>query len=44
VTTASVAGSGKDGLGGFTQLPTIRIYNANNIGDYAGSITLTLIN
>ncbi len=42
VTAASVAGSGKDGLGGFTQLPTIRIYNAKNVGDYAGSITITL--
>ena len=43
VTTASVSGSGKNGLGGFTQLPTLRIYNAINVGDYAGSITLTLV-
>ena len=43
VTAASVAGSGKDGLGGFTLLPTMRMYNVPHIGDYAGQITITLV-
>jgi hypothetical protein len=43
VTAASVAGSSKDGLGGFTLLPTLRIYNIAQVGAYTGSITLTLI-
>lgn len=43
VTAASVAGNAKDGLGGFTQLPTMRIYNASHIGDYAGVLTITLV-
>lgn len=42
VTAASVSGSGKNGLGGFIQVPTLRIYNAIHVGDYTGSITLTL--
>lgn len=43
VTVASVSGNVKDGLGGFTLLPTLWLYNVPHIGDYAGQITVTLI-
>jgi len=43
VTAASVSGSGKQGLGGFKFLPTLRIYNVSMPGDYIdGAITFTL--
>ncbi|KKT86906.1 MAG: hypothetical protein VE97_C0011G0002 [candidate division Kazan bacterium GW2011_GWB1_45_10] len=42
VTAASVAGNVKDGLGGFTILPTMRLYGIGGAGDYTGSITLTI--
>ncbi|MFH1088294.1 MAG: hypothetical protein V1719_00425 [Patescibacteria group bacterium] len=43
VTAATVSGSGKQGLGGFEFLPTLRIYNASTAGDYTGGVmTFTL--
>jgi len=42
VTAASVTGNVKDGLGGFTILPTMRLSGITGAGDYTGSITLTL--
>ncbi len=42
VTAASVSGSGKNGLGGFTQLPTLRLYGMTGVGNYTGVITMTL--
>ncbi len=43
VTAVLVSGNAKDGLGGFSILPTLRIYNASTPGDYIGGvITFTL--
>lgn len=42
VTAATVSGSGKQGLGGFTFLPTLRMYGANTVGEYEGVLTFTL--
>lgn len=42
VTVISVSGSGKQGLGGFTVLPSLRIYNASVVGVYEGVMTFTL--
>lgn len=42
VTAATVSGSGKNGLGGFTIQPTMRVYNASQVGTYTGVITFTL--
>ena len=44
VTVITVSGSGYQGLGGFTMLPTIEIRNAPATGDYTGGVlTLTTI-
>ncbi|MBN2585275.1 hypothetical protein JXA59_01320 [Patescibacteria group bacterium] len=44
VTVITVSGSGYQGLGGFTMLPTVRIYNTPATGDYTGGVlTLTTI-
>jgi len=44
VTSAVIAEpTGIQGLGGFTQIPTIRIYDIEHIGVYTGSLTITLI-
>jgi len=42
VTAASVSGNAKDGLGGFTIQPTLRMYNASTVGLYTGVLTFTL--
>jgi hypothetical protein len=42
VAAATVSGSAKQGLGGFQLKPTLRIYNANTVGEYEGAITFTL--
>jgi len=44
VTALTAGGSGQQGLGGFTMLPTVRIYNVTNVGNYVGGVfTFTLI-
>ncbi|OGB74400.1 hypothetical protein A2V68_01660 [candidate division Kazan bacterium RBG_13_50_9] len=43
VTAITAPASGRQGLGGFTILPTMRIYNITKTGDYSGAVTFTTI-